>query len=105
MSYAVLVHGGSMARRAAFAQALRAANGLDVRVRLSSRATEAAKCMADPALVAVYLVDVPDDAEAVRAAAAARGLASDVYELQPRDAVELVVSLARAAVTRANDRP
>lgn len=104
MSGAVLVHGGSVARRTALAHALRTASGLDVRVRVSSRAAEAVKCLADPAVVALFLVDAPDDADSVRAAAQARGMASRVYELEPRDAGDVVVSLTRTAM-RAIDRP
>ncbi|MBL0170231.1 MAG: hypothetical protein IPP90_05770 [Gemmatimonadaceae bacterium] len=100
---AVLVHGGTMARRASLATALRSADGLSVRVRVSSRAAEAAKCLADPAVVAVFLVDAPDDADAVRAAALARGLAASVYALEPRDTADVVVSLTRAAL-RVSDR-
>ena len=105
MNHAVLVHGGTMARRAALSQALRTASGLAVRVRVSSGAAEAAKCLADPAVVALFLVDAPHDAAALRAASAARGLASQVYDLEPRDGAEVVVSLARAAVRRATDHP
>ncbi len=102
MSHAVLVHGGSLMRRASLAQAIRAADHLAVRVRVSSRAAEAAKCLADPSMVAVFLVDAPDDAESVRAAATARGLASRVYDLQLRDEAELVVSLTREAIRGAS---
>ena len=98
MSHAVLVHGGSLMRRASLAQAIRAAAQLAVRVRLSSRAAEAAKCLADLSVVAGFLVDAPDDAESVRAAAAARGLAFCVYDLQPRDEGQVVISLTRAAI-------
>lgn len=104
MSHAVLIHGGSMTRRTELAQALRSADGLDVRVRVSSRAAEAAKCLADPAVVALFLVDAPMDAESVRDAAKARGLTSCVYDLEPRDSAELVVGLTRSAV-RAIGRP
>jgi hypothetical protein len=97
MSVAVLIHGGTPARRASLAQALRNASGMDVRVRLSSRAAEAAKCLADPAVAAVFLVDAPIDAEAVRASASARGLTAQTYDLQPRDEAEMIVSLTRAA--------
>lgn len=97
MSRAVLIHGGTTSRRAALAQALRTATGLELRVRLSSRAAEAAKCLADPAVAAVFLVDAPHDAEAVRVSARARGLGAQVYDLEPRDAADLVISLARSA--------
>ena len=97
MSAAFLLHGGTVARRAALAQALRDAIDLDARVRLSSRAAEAAKCLADPAIVAVFLVDAPHDADSVRTASHARGLTSHVYDLESRDSAEVVISLARAA--------
>jgi hypothetical protein len=97
VSRAVLIHGGTPARRASLAQALRTANGLEVRVRVSSRAAEAAKCLADPAVAAVFLVDEPVDGAAVRSAATARGLAAHTYDLEPRDEAEVIVSLARAA--------
>ena len=97
MSVAFLLHGGTVARRAALAQALRDAIDRDARVRLSSRAAEAAKCLADPAIVAVFLIDGPYDADTVRAAAGARGLAAHVYDLEPRDAADVMISLARAA--------
>jgi len=93
----VLIHGGTPARRSALAQALRSAQGLELRVRVSSRAAEAAKCLADPAVVAVFLIDAPDDAEAVRMSARARGLGAHIYDFEPRDGAELIVSLARAA--------
>ena len=99
MSLAVLIHGGTPARRASLSNSLRNANGLDVRVRLSSRAAEAAKCLADPAVAAVFLIDDPGDAEAVRASALARGLTSKTYDLEPRDDAEVIVSLTRALVT------
>jgi hypothetical protein len=76
---------------------MRAVADLHVRVRVSSRAAEAAKCLADPAVVAVFLVDAPDDADAVRAAARARGLHAHIYDLESRDAADVVVSLTRAA--------
>lgn len=104
MSHAVLVHGGTPARRTSLAQALRAAPGLDLRVRVSSRAAEAAKCLADPAVVAVFLIDAPIDAVAVRTSARARGLAAQTYDLEPRDDVEMIVSLARAASAATDDR-
>ena len=68
---------------------------MEVRVRVSSRAAEAAKCLADPAVAAVFLVDGPSDAEAVRASAGARGLAAQVYDFEPRDDEEMIVSLTR----------
>ena len=67
----------------------------------SSRAAEAAKCLADPAVVAVFLVDTPADGEAVRANAVARGLQARTYDLEPRDDAAIVISLARTA-TRAD---
>jgi hypothetical protein len=94
---AVLIHGGTPARRASLADALRTAGGLDVRVRLSSRAAEAAKCLADPAVAAVFLVDAPVDGDAVRNSARANGLAAQTYDLEPRDGAEMIVSLVRAA--------
>ena len=97
MSRAVLIHGGTPARRTALAHALRSAEGLALRVRVSSRAAEAAKCLADPAVAAVFLVDAPEDAEAVRLSARARGLGAQVYDLEPRDGADMVVSLARTA--------
>ena len=97
MSRAVLIHGGTTVRRAALAGALRTAEGLDVRVRVSSRAAEAAKCLADPAVAAVFLVDAPVDGDAVRASAQARGLAARTYDLEPRDDAEMIVTLARSA--------
>lgn len=97
MNRAVLVHGGTPMRRSSLAQALRDAEGLALRVRVSSRAAEAAKCLADPAVAAVFLVDAPDDADAVRASARARGLTAQVYDLEPRDGNEVVISLAREA--------
>jgi hypothetical protein len=114
---AVLVHGGSMARRSALAHALRGAAALGVRVRVSSRAAEAAKCLADPLVIAVLLVDAPDDADVVRAAVVAmsssRVLSSPqeqraatprrarVYDLEPRDDADVVISLVREALREA----
>ncbi len=97
MSQAVLIHGGTASRRTSLAQALRAAAGLALRVRVSARAAEAAKCLADPAVAAVFLLDAPEDADAVRMSARARGLGAHVYDLEPRDAADMVISLARAA--------
>ena len=97
MSDAVLLHGGTVQRRSALASALRAVANLDVRVRVSSRAAEASKCLADPAVIAVFLVDAPDDADAVRGAAQARGLQARVYDLEPRDTADAVVALVRIA--------
>lgn len=111
MNAAILLHGGTMARRAALSQALRSAPGLEaLRIRVSSRAAEAAKCLADPAVVAVFLVDAPGDAEAVRTAALARGRRSPVYALEPRDGGEVVIALVREVVRdrvsdRVSDRP
>ena len=67
-------------------------------MRTSSRAAEAAKCLADPATVAVILLDAPHDADAVRAAAAQVGVTRHVYELEPRDDETMAVSVARAAL-------
>lgn len=94
MSDVVLLHGGSVARRQSLATALRERVG--VRVRTSSRAAEAAKAMADPAMLAVLLLDAPLDADAIRAAATARSLGARVYEVQARDDVDLVVAMVRA---------
>ncbi len=91
----MLLHGGTPMRRSSLAHALRDADVLALRVRVSSRAAEAAKCLADPAVAAVFLIDAPDDADAVRAAARARGLGAQIYDLQPRDGAELVISIAR----------
>jgi len=84
-----------MARRSALSQALRAAYGEALRVRVSSSAAEAAKCLADPAMAAVFLLDAPHDAASVRAAVSDRGLAARVYELQPRDGDEVLRALVR----------
>ncbi len=96
-----------MARRAALSQALRSAPGLEaLRIRVSSRAAEAAKCLADPAVVAVFLLDAPGEAEAVRAAALASGRRSPVYALEPRDGGDVVVALVRDVVRdRVSDHP
>ena len=106
-----------MARRSALAHALRGAAALGVRVRVSSRAAEAAKCLADPLVIAVLLVDAPDDADVVRAAVVAmsssRVLSSPqeqraatprrarVYDLEPRDDADVVISLVREALREA----
>lgn len=92
---AVLLHGGTPARRTALAAALRATFHEDIRIRLSSRAAEAAKCLADPAVRAVFLLDAPVDSEAVRQAVAARGLAPRVYDIEPRDQADVIVPLIR----------
>jgi len=98
-SYAVLLHGGAMARRSALAHAIRETHGLgSVRVRVSSRAAEAAKCLADPAIVAVFLLDAPADGDAVRAGAAGRALGRYCYDVEPRDESDVVVRLVRTAV-------
>lgn len=94
---AVLLHGGTPARRALLSQQLRVAQP-QVRVRVSSRAAEAAKCLADPAVLAVFLIDAPDDASIVRANAMGRGLTQHVYDLEPRDAGEVVATLVRNAL-------
>ncbi len=99
MSAVVLLHGGTMARRAALSQSLRATfDAEQVRVRVSSSAAEAAKCLADSAMVAVFLIDAPRDASAVRAAAAARGLVKHLYDLEPRDTGEVLTALVREAL-------
>lgn len=99
MNAAVLLHGGTMARRAALSRAIRGARGLDsVRVRLSSSAAEAAKCLADPAVRAVFLIDAPRDADMVREAAVTRGLRAHVYALEARDTEEVLVALVRGAL-------
>ncbi len=98
-SAAVLIHGGTMVRRSTLARAIREARGLDtVRVRVSSRAAEAAKCLADPAIVAVFLVDAPTDADAVRRAADARALGRQCHAVESRDDGDVVVRLVRSAV-------
>ncbi len=93
----ILLHGGEVARRNQLSQQVRERLA-GLRVRTSSRAAEAAKALADPASRAVVLVDAPADADAVRAAAASRGLGARVYELQPRDGAEQLVGLLRAAM-------
>lgn len=99
MNAAVLLHGGTMARRAALSRAVRNARGLDgVRIRLSSSAAEAAKCLADPAVRAVFLLDAPRDADMVREAAVSRGLRAHVYALEARDTEEILVALVRGAL-------
>lgn len=95
MSAVVLLHGGTMARRSALSKALRAAFGDDLRVRVSSSAAEAAKCLADPAMAAVFLLDAPHDSSAVRTAVTARGLSARVYDLEPRDGDEVLRALVR----------
>jgi hypothetical protein len=98
-SRAVLLHGGTMARRATLARAIRAATGLGtVRVRVSSRAAEAAKCLADPGMVAVFLLDAPTDGDAVRGAALGSVLGRHCYDVEPRDDGDVVVRLVRTAV-------
>lgn len=98
-SVVVLLHGGTMARRTTLARAIREAPGLGaVRVRVSSRAAEAAKCLADPAIVAVFFVDAATDVDAVRRAADARALGRQCYTLEPRDDGDMVVRLVRSAV-------
>jgi hypothetical protein len=94
MSAVVLLHGGEIARRTALAAAIR--ERLSVRVRTSSRAAEAAKALADPAMFAVLLLEEPADALALRASAAARGLAHRVYDVQARDDADVVVGMLRA---------
>lgn len=96
-SMAVLLHGGTPARRSMLSVALREAT--QVRVRLSSRAAEAAKCLADPSVMAVFLLDDPSDASEVRANAATRVQARHIYELQPRDNAEVVIALVRNVLT------
>jgi hypothetical protein len=99
MNAAVLLHGGTMTRRAALSRAIRRARGLDVvRIRLSSSAAEAAKCLADPAVRAVFLLDAPRDADRVREAAVSRGLRAHVYALEARDTEEVLVALVRGAL-------
>jgi hypothetical protein len=103
---AVLLHGGTMARRSTLSRALRSARGLEVlRIRLSSSAAEAAKCLADPAVRAVFLLDAPRDADVVRAAAESRGLRAHVYALEARDTEEVLVALVRGALPPAADDP
>ena len=98
-SVAVLIHGGTMARRTTLTRAIREAPGLGtVRVRVSSRTAEAAKCLADPAIVAVFFVDAATDVAAVRRAAEARALGRQCYTLEPRDDGDVVVRLVRSAV-------
>lgn len=94
MSAVILLHGGSVARRNTLATAIR--ERLTMRVRTSSRAAEAAKALADPAMRAVLLLDAPADADAIRAAAAARALSQRVYEVQARDDIDVVVGMVRA---------
>jgi hypothetical protein len=96
----VLLHGGSVSRRAILADAIRTARGGDVRVRMSSRAAEAAKCLADPSVIAVFFVDAPDDATAVRARILQQQLDTDEYQLEPRDTGDVVVSLVRESLRR-----
>ncbi len=99
MSAAILIHGGSPERRHALARAVRehvhVTYGQELRVRVSSRAAEAAKCLADPAVTAVFLLNAPHDAAAVRLAAAPLGLTAQVYDLDDRDSADVVVSLIR----------
>lgn len=97
-SAAVLLHGGTPARRASLSQQIRVVLP-QLRVRTSSRAAEAAKCMADPAVVAVFLLDAPEDAPAVRGKAMQHGLYSHVYDLEPRDAGDVVATLIRNALS------
>lgn len=103
MSVAILLHGGTLPRRTALANALRGAPHLDVRVRLSSRAAEAAKCLADPAVRAVLLIDAPLDAPAVQAAVhaaeASHARPVRVIDLQPRDGNEMVIGLVRSLLS------
>ncbi len=106
MNAAVLLHGGTMARRTALSRALRSARGLEtLRIRLSSSAAEAAKCLADPAVRGVFLLDAPRDADMVRAAAESRGLRAHVYALEARDNEEVLVALARRALPPMADTP
>lgn len=71
---ALLVHGGSPARRAAVTEAIAKAiaqrGGGHYRIGRSSRAAEAAKWLADASVRGVVLLDAPVDADAVRAATA-----------------------------------
>jgi hypothetical protein len=88
-----------MAHRTTLTRAIREAPDLGtVRVRVSSRAAEAAKCLADPAIVAVLLVDSSADIDAVRRAAEARDLGRHCYVLEARDRGDVVVRLVRSAV-------
>ena len=108
MSKVILLHGGSSARRSAIGDAVRNRvvdeNGFPVRVRTSSRAAEAAKCLADPSTVAVLLLDAPNDADAVRDAATQVGVSRHVYDIEPRDDVEIAVSVARSALHEIESR-
>lgn len=107
MNPVILLHGGTTARRTMIGDALRQrvvdARGYPVRVRTSSRAAEAAKCLADPATAAVLLLDSPVDADAVREAAAQVGVTRHVYDLEPRDDADAAVSVARAAILDVGD--
>ena len=102
MSKVILLHGGSSARRSAIGDAVRNrvldSEGFPVRVRTSSQAAEAAKCLADPSTVALLLLDAPHDAVAVRAAAAQVGVGRHVYDLEPRDDADVAVSVVRSAL-------
>jgi hypothetical protein len=105
MNAAILLHGGTMSRRAALSRAVREAHGLDsVRVRLSSSAAEAAKCLADPAVCAIFLLDAPRDADMVRDAATVRSVRMQIYELEPRDAADVFIALVRRAIP-GSDQP
>ena len=101
MSGTLLIVDDDAPFRAALSAALRATFQEDIRIRLSSRAAEAAKCLADPAVRAVFLLDAPDDGEAVRQAASVRGLAPRVYDIEPRDQADVIVPLIRASAADA----
>ena len=78
------------------ARAIRDADGLrTVRVLLSSRAAEAAKCLADPAMIAVFLLDEAADVRAVRRAAAAHALVDHCYTVPTHHDDDVVVRVLR----------